>query len=157
MRALAPTADRATASLATTAPRVAGLLRGANAAAPSLTRFLAQGAADLPGAGKALAGMAPVIGCLRPYAPELAGTASTAIGANASYDASGHYIRLGLATYPATIPSPSTPEQLDSQFPNLHYAMVRPPGLNVDQPWFQPQCGVTPQGLDASADLEAGG
>jgi ABC-type transporter Mla subunit MlaD len=155
MRRLAPIANRVTDSLADTAPDIATLLRDASRSAPPLTRFLERGDADLPTAGKALGGLTDVIGCLRPYAPEIAGYLSTTMGAHASYDADGHYIRLGLSTYPTTIPSTQTPEQVTKQFPNLNYGLVRPPGQNVDQPWFQPQCGVTPQGLDPAADEEA--
>lgn len=155
MRRLAPIANRVTDSLATTAPDVAKLLRAASQSAPPLTRFLERGDAVLPTAGKALGGLTEVIGCLRPYAPEIAGYLSTTMGAHASYDAEGRYIRLGLSTYPTTIPSDQTPEEVTKQFPNLHYGMVRAPGQNVGQPWFQPQCGVTPQGLDPAADEEA--
>jgi hypothetical protein len=37
----------------------------------------------------------------------------------------------------------------------MHYAMPRPPGLNAGQPWYQPQCGITPDALNPSKDPEA--
>jgi virulence factor Mce-like protein len=154
LRALAPVAGRATDLLATEAPQVARLLNSANRISPPLTRFLQRGNATLPGAGKAAGGLADLLACLRPYTPELAGYLSTTLGANASYDANGHYIRMSLATYPVTIPSNQTPAQVTSQFPNLHYGMVRPPGQNVGQPWFQPSCGITARGLNAADDPE---
>ena len=157
LRALAPTANRVTTSVATEAPQFADLLRAGVRTLPSLTAFVDRAHRDLPVAGRALSGITDAIACVRPYAPELAGYLSTTSGAHASYDATGHYIRLGLAAYPATTPSTFSPAELTAKFPGLHYAMVRPPGMNADQPWFQPQCGVTPAGLDAARDREAGG
>jgi hypothetical protein len=34
------------------------------------------------------------------------------------------------------------------------YAEPRPPGLGAGQPWFLPQCGVTPAALDPAQDPE---
>ena len=154
LRALAPAAVKATNQLADTSPLLATMLRTGSSTAPSLTRFLDQGADDLPATGKGLTGLAEIIGCLRPYAPELAGTLSTSQGVYGSYDANGHYIRTVVSAYAYVIPSPFDPAQLTSQFPRLKYAMPRAPGLNVRQPWFQPQCGITAAGMDASQDLE---
>jgi ABC-type transporter Mla subunit MlaD len=157
LRALAPVSNRVTGTLATTTPRFAELLRTSNRALPDIARFIERSEHVLPTAGKALSGVTDGIACVRPYAPELAGYLSTMAAAHASYDANGHYIRFGLATYPGTTPSTMTPAEMMARFPRLHYAMVRPPGINVGQPWFQPECGVTPAGLDPVRDLEAGG
>ena len=48
-----------------------------------------------------------------------------------------------------------TPAQIVKQYSAMHYAFPRPPGLNVSQPWFQPQCGVTKAALDAADNAES--
>jgi ABC-type transporter Mla subunit MlaD len=154
LRELAPVAARVTDSVAVLAPRFAQLLRTGADTLPSLESFMRRGRADVPVAGRALAGITDAIACVRPYTPELAGYLTGSNGANAGYDANGHYIRLGLTTYPATVPSTMTPWQMTQSFSSVHYAMNRPPGLNVGQPWYQPQCGITPSGLNATGDRE---
>lgn len=34
------------------------------------------------------------------------------------------------------------------------YAMPRPPGLSVGQPWFLPQCGAGPNSINPADDPE---
>jgi hypothetical protein len=101
-----------------------------------------------------------VVGCLRPYAPEIAGFLSTWSGYNKNYDAGGHYAR----TFPlmfnaALIPGTALNSlQITRTYADrLFYAMPRPPGLNAGQPWFQPQCGAGPESMNPSKDPEGAG
>lgn len=154
LRRMAPVTARLMSRLTNVAPQLTALLRTGSETAPLVTKFLDRSDAVLPATGRGLAGLTPVIGCLRPYAPEFAGLLSTSQGVYGSYDARGHYIRSAVSTYPYTIPGAMSPQQMVEAFPKLKYGFPRPPGENVKQPWFQPQCGITPAGLDAAQDLE---
>jgi len=40
------------------------------------------------------------------------------------------------------------------RFPGLRYAFPFPPGYLAGQPWYLPECGITPDAFDASKDPE---
>jgi phospholipid/cholesterol/gamma-HCH transport system substrate-binding protein len=160
LRTLATPARRALNQLRSVEPLATSTLRSGRRASPKLTRLLETGTRFLPQLGTVLGQLEPVIGCLRPYAPELAGNLSTWTGWNKNYDAGGHYARtfdllLNAAIAPGT--SKNSREVTNGQNGSLYYAMPRPPGLNAGQPWFQPQCGAGPESLDASKDPEGAG
>jgi hypothetical protein len=122
--------------------------------------MLQAGTPFLPQLGSMLAQLAPVLDCLRPYTPELAGNLGTWTGYNQNYDKGGHYAR----TFPLQLNALLAPGTLATSAQivaasagGLHYAMPRPPGLNAGAPWFQPQCGAGPNSLDPSKDPEATG
>jgi hypothetical protein len=98
-----------------------------------------------------------MVGCIRPYAPELAGFSSTWSGIGSYFDKTGHYVRVNVIQTPVTPGTTETSAQVVAgSSGSLSYAMPRPPGLNAGQPWFQPQCGAGPGALDPSTDPEAG-
>ncbi len=124
-------------------PNLTTTLRDAVGTAPVATTFLAKATTSLGPLTTALSGLAPVLGCLRPYTPELAGALATTVSAYAPYDAKGHYLRTMTLVSPIPAGTVFTPKLLTTLYPNLHYDAIRAPGLNVNQPWYQPQCGIT--------------
>jgi ABC-type transporter Mla subunit MlaD len=161
LRALAPTAYRATATLHELAPLVTQTLDAGTASVPDIGRLLRTGSAFMPLLSKDLKQLAPMFGCMRPYAPELAGQWSTWLSMTGSSDMNGGYAR-GM---PVVAPPPEfqAGSHLNSvQLTNLYkdrifYANPRPPGINVGQPWFIPECGITKDALDPTKDPENGG
>ena len=159
LRSMARPARAALSELRTVAPLLRTTLDRGTRAAPRLRRLFDTASPFFPRAAAALETFNPMLGCLRPYAPEIAGFLSTWTGQLKNYDAEGHYARsFPLTAIPALLPGTSntSAEALEQQPGTLTYAMPRPPGLNAGKPWFQPQCGAGPESLDASKDPEAG-
>ena len=50
---------------------------------------------------------------------------------------------------------PYTAGQAAKMFRGLEYGFPRPPGELANQPWFQPQCGITEKALDPAQDPES--
>ena len=158
LRDLAGTARGALARLRTVSPLLASTLDRGTAAAPRLERLFDRTSPVLPQAAAALRTFNPMLACLRPYGPEIAGFLSTWTGQLKNYDSQGHYARsFPITVIPALLPgTPNTSKAaIDAQPGRLRYAMPRPPGLNAGQPWFQPQCGAGPESLDPAKDPEA--
>jgi virulence factor Mce-like protein len=122
---------------------------------PALTRFLTATRPFVPGLGSALRRLAPMLACVRPYAPEIAGWLATWQGG--LYDNVGHYGAIDVVQTPVM---PGTSDTSAQAVANSHgalsYAFPRPPGLNAGQTWFQPQCGAGPDALNPKDDPEAG-
>jgi virulence factor Mce-like protein len=160
LRALAPTAHDALLELFHTGPLATSALRRGTLAAPAVSGLLTTGTPFLPRLTDVLSGLDPMMSCIRPYVPELAGTLSTWAGFNDNYDAQGHYARTFPLLFNPLLVSgtPQTSAQIVGALEGrLTYAMPRPPGLNAGQPWLLPQCGAGPQSLDPSADPERTG
>jgi virulence factor Mce-like protein len=160
LRVLAPPARRAFAQLRSVAPVATAALRSGRRAAPGINRLLGTSIDFLPQLATVLNQAAPMFGCLRPYAPELAGNLATWTAYNKNFDTDGHYARtLPLQVNAAILPgTPLNSQQVTTVMKDrLKYAMPRPPGLNAGQPWFQPQCGAGPDSLDPSKDPEGAG
>lgn len=155
LRRVAPTLHNTLVTLQQVAPKATATLRTGTRSVPALSRFLDTANAFLPGLTSALSSANPMLDCIRPYTPEIAGFAGTWDGFTENFDGAGHYARILVQESPLI---PGTP--LDSRqataLPSggLRYAMPRPPGLNAGQPWFLPQCGAGPSSLDPNADPE---
>lgn len=160
LRVLATPLHGAVAQLrAVVGPATSALRKGA-AASPYLSNLLGEGSRFLPKLSNVLNQFEPMLACLRPYAPELAGMLSTWTGYNRNYDNGGHYARtFPLLANAALLPgTPLNSKQITDVFNgHLFYAMPRPPGLNAGKPWFQPQCDAGPDSLDPSKDPEGAG
>ena len=159
LRSIAPTVGRTTRRLAEVAPLATSTLKVGRRAAPSIDRLLVKGREFLPRASSAVDRLAPMLACIRPYAPEIVGTATTWTGFSGS-DAEGGYGRVDLTQLPPTVAAGSAlnSKQVTGLFKDrVFYAMPRPPGLDAGQPWFLPECGAGPDALDASKDPELGG
>jgi virulence factor Mce-like protein len=160
LRALARPARRALAELRDVVPLATSALRSGRKASPGIKSLLATGTDFLPDVGNVLGQLEPMFGCLRPYAPELAGNLATWTGYNKNFDQGGHYARtFPLIANPLIIPgTPLNSQQITTILSGrMNYAMPRPPGLNAGTPWFQPQCGAGPDSVDASKDPEGAG
>lgn len=158
LRQTAPVMLRTLTTLRATAPLATRTLRAGARSAPALTGFLRKGTPFMPQVGAAFRSLAPMVACIRPYAPELAGFAGTWIGFQSNSDAFGSYARASEQKSLIPVGTSQTSKQLvDSLKGRLFYAFPRPPGLNAGQPWFLPQCGAGPSAVDAAKDPEAGG
>lgn len=157
LQGFAPVLRRAADRLAQVAPLASQALRAANGDAPAVTKLLSILEPFAPKAAEALQTFAPMAGCLRPYGPEIAGFFATWAGYTSRYDAAGHYARALPPVQPIPHGTPlKSADALKLTAPgSVSYAMPRPPGLNQQQPWFQPQCGAGPDALDATKDPES--
>jgi phospholipid/cholesterol/gamma-HCH transport system substrate-binding protein len=156
---LAGTAATTLTTLNTVAPQATATLLSGISAAPGLTRLFNAGTSLMPAAGQALGNFAPMLGCIRPYAPDIAGFLTTWTGMTSHYDAGGHYARaFELTVIPALYPGTLlNSAQAMALSPGLTYAFPRPPGMNDGHPYFIPQCGVTPAALNPAMDPEGAG
>ena len=100
---------------------------------------------------------APQVGCIRPYSPEIAGTAGTWAAFWGTGDRKDKFFRSQVGIHPTMNETPVDVATYQKLLPkgSLEFAFPRPPGEIVDQPWFQPQCGITRDALDPSKDPEA--
>lgn len=145
----------ALASLKTTVPVAVSTFATARRASPDITTFLraAQPFADKAGA-PVLGKLAPMVACIRPYAPEFAGVFSTWSSWSQGYDDVSHVGRVFGNAGTAGVTSLPTNTQQYTSATGQDYALVRPPGFNAGKPWFQPECGVDQSGLDPARDPE---
>jgi phospholipid/cholesterol/gamma-HCH transport system substrate-binding protein len=151
----ASSADGAVRAVDDVAPLATSALRAGRASAPAARRFIAEATPFVRDAGRVLTASTPLVRCVRPYTPEIAALFSTWAGFSTNYDAAGHYARGLVFAPPMGGAETRTPEQVvKSSAGLLRYAFPAPPGANVAEPWFQPECGITPDGLDASKDPE---
>lgn len=141
--------------LRTTIPVADQTLQVGTSASPSITRLLQAAQPFSKQAGPAFHTLAPMVGCIRPYSPEIAGLLTTWSSWPQDYDQIGHLGRLD--SYAGLNALTSTPLNA-AQYVALTgqgYALIRPPGYNAGQPWWQPQCGDTQAGVTAADDPEA--
>ena len=159
LQRLAPIARSALQELFAVGPLAESVLRRGTRAAPSLTGLLRTGTLFLPKLTNVLGQLAPMVGCILPYGPEIAGMLSTWSGFNQNYDSGGHYARtFDLTGNPLIVAGTplTTPQVITASAGGLNYAMPRPPGLNAGQPFFQPKCDAGPSSLIAASDPEVG-
>jgi ABC-type transporter Mla subunit MlaD len=148
-------AQPAVTELSRTAPRLTALLREGQTAAPRIDKLLTVGT---PFAGKIkpiFNDLGPILGCIRPYAPELAAATRNWGAMNSGFDRTGHFIRLkALFSASSNTSTPPIDSATFGKVAGQTYAMPRPPGQNAGQPWFIPECGVGPNALDPTKDPE---
>lgn len=156
LSALAPTLERTTATLLDVAPLATDTLEAGARSAPDIDRLLQTATPFLPRLGSALDDLAPMVACIRPYGPEIAGTATTWTGFTGT-DIQGGYARANLTQLPPGVAAGTAlnSEEITSTYKDkVFYAFPRPPGLDAGQPWFLPQCGAGPDSLDPTKDPE---
>lgn len=146
---------QAVARLATVAPDLRATLARIRSDGGTIARFLTDAVPQLTRLRPVLARVAPMVGCLRSYVPEIAATFSTWASFTTGADANGRYAWLN----PQAMPFPNTESRnsadIATAFPALRYAFIRPPGLNVGEPALDPACGADGAGLDPEQDPEA--
>jgi hypothetical protein len=146
----------ALADLRQTIPIAIKTLTTGTAAAPRITSLLAVAQPFSTAAAPALTNLAPMVACIRPYSPEIAGLLGTWTSWTKNYDQIAHVGRLWGNAGPSSLTStPLTPEAY-VKATGQGYAFVRPPGYNAGQPSYLPQCDAGAAGLDPSKDPEAG-
>ncbi|WP_026909874.1 MlaD family protein [Patulibacter minatonensis] len=154
--ALAKTAGPALVRLQDVAPVAVRTLKTVRTVSPRVSSLLDVATPFMKPASSALDGLSPVVRCVRNYAPEIAGWAGTWGGWSKNYDNTSHYARIklkeGVTSANGVFPSSEFINKLPGT--DNRYAMPRPPGLNAGSPWFDPQCGITKDALDASKDPE---
>jgi virulence factor Mce-like protein len=142
-----------------TVPTAVDLLRTGITAAPQITTLLKDAIPFSHSATPAFSQLAPMVSCITPYAPEIAGMLSTWSSWPSFYDGTANYGRVfanfGLVE-PNIYPKAVTPE-LFTKLTGQKYALVRPPGFNIGQPYYLPQCGAGQTGLNPANDPEATG
>ena len=164
------------AALRRIVPTGVATLSQATAAAPSITRLLDAGIPFMPKVQSVTSQLAPMVACMRPYSPELAGAITAADSWIQTYvlerptgtpgitftgAQQGQFVRQhGIRAMPQASTSTlhAVPPGITTQaFINLtgkQYAEPRPPGLSVGQPVFLPQCGAGPDSLNPAKDPE---
>jgi phospholipid/cholesterol/gamma-HCH transport system substrate-binding protein len=156
LRRLAPSVSRTLVTLQQVAPLATATLRTGERAAPDITAFLRAGTPFLPELGTTLTRLAPMIGCVRAYAPEIAGFVTSWTGFQGNYDKLGHFGRASEQKSPIPVGTTDNSATLVGRLKDrLFYAFPRPPGMNVGNPWFLPACGITRDALDPAKDPEA--
>lgn len=144
------------ASLRKTLPDVVDVAKTARKAGPDITGVLADGVPFMKKLDPTLTSLTPIVGCLRPYAPELAGFLSNWASFTQAYDGTSHYARVrAVVSQTAFNDNPLNSKQL-VDLTGAIYAGLRPPGLNSGHPVFMPECGVGQDVLDPSKDWESG-
>ena len=173
---LATALDPTLASLRSLVPTGVATLQQATAAAPSITRLLAVATPFMPKLQSVTSQLAPMVACMRPYAPEAGGAIVSAGSWMSTYTlekpkqgivtftgkADGPFVEqhgvrampeASLASNHAWLPGTISTAAFTS-LAGKQFAEPRPPGLSVGQPWYQPQCGAGPSSIDPNFDPE---
>jgi len=153
-RLIAAPLDTVLGTVRSVGPVAVKTLRTARAAAPDLSSLLSHVQSISPLVQSVAAQAAPTIGCIRPYTPEIMALGSSWADFSSFRDGHDPFLRM---TPKVLVPAPenaqlATPAQLVATNPGLKYSFPVPPGYIAGQPWYQPQCGITPDVLNASKD-----
>jgi phospholipid/cholesterol/gamma-HCH transport system substrate-binding protein len=156
LRRVASPVRRTTAAMLDVSPLATRTLEAGAGAAPDIDRFLRAGTPFMPRLGTVLAGLAPMVGCLRPYGPEIAGQLTDWASFHGNHDGTSHLTRVVSQVPPFGPGTKLNSEQIVNEVfrGKVFYAMPRPPGLAAGKPWFIPECGAGPDALDPSKDPE---
>jgi ABC-type transporter Mla subunit MlaD len=173
---LAAQAQPALAQLRATVPSALATVKRATKAAPNVSSLLTAATPFMKASPGVFGDLAPIVGCLRPYTPELAGALVSGGGSHQTFDLinpalnpfivkyvgrvhpDGRVEQHGLRAMPMV--SEASPENAtnSAQFAKVsgkQYAFPRPPGLTAGKPIFIPECGITQDALDPSKDPES--
>jgi ABC-type transporter Mla subunit MlaD len=173
---LANALDPTLAELRRLVPSGVATLEQATAAAPSISGLLKVATPFMPKVRSVTSQLAPMVACMRPYAPEAGGAIVGAgdwmstytlekpnagiVTFNGKQDGpfvEQHGVRAmpeaSLATDHASLPGTISTKTFTA-LAGKQFAEPRPPGLSVGQPWYQPQCGAGPNSTNPSFDPE---
>lgn len=161
LRVLAADARPALQELRATVPQAVSTVNTAERAAPQITDLLQRGQPFGRDVDPLLSRLAPMLECVRPYAPELAGFFTNWIAFTKDYGTGGHWARTQLFTSPgfsySDYPLDENGGIQSDDFvaaTGAAYAFPRPPGLGTGDPMFIEECGYGPESLDPSQDPE---
>jgi ABC-type transporter Mla subunit MlaD len=156
VRRLSTPLDSLLGTIVNVGPDAIATLASVKRAVPYLNPLLDRARQLIPQLGSIGRRGATELACIRPYAPEAAGLASTWTGFIQYGDKTDKYARVNGGAYPyASSDTTLTSAQIVKLFPNLKYVFPAPPGEVAGHPWFIPSCGVGPDSLNASKDPEA--
>jgi phospholipid/cholesterol/gamma-HCH transport system substrate-binding protein len=155
LRRVAAPLRSAVGTLGDVAPQLGATLRRVQRSGPTIARFLDDAVPQVQRLRPTLRRLEPMTACLRAYTPEIASFFSTWASLSTNLDASGRYAQLNGQAYPFPNVMPVPSATVVRTFPQLRYALLRPPGLNADQPWLRPSCGADEKILDPANDPEA--
>jgi hypothetical protein len=144
-------------TLKVVAPQLDATLRRLQRSGSTIAGFLGDAVPQVQRLRPTLDRAAPMTACVRAYSPEIAGFFSTWSSLSTGLDASGRYAWLNGQAYPFPDTTPVASATIARSFPQLRYALIRPPGLNAGDAWLQPSCGASADGLDPAKDPEARG
>lgn len=140
-------------------PSAVDTLRTVTGSGPTLDRLLTSARTKLMPQLRSVAAQAAVeTNCVRPYTPDIM---SFMFGWGGFF-ADGlakphvHILHALISDLPIPQESPLNSAQLTSLLPNLHVHLPAAPGEEWNQPWYQPQCNITPADNVASHDPEIG-
>jgi ABC-type transporter Mla subunit MlaD len=149
--------DRLFETVDAVAPDAEATLTTAGRSAPQITALLRTATGLMPTIGSDIGQALPDLDCIRPYTPDIISFFTNWAAFMSGTD--------GTNFVPRVVPSAilgaltgaqqDTPGQAVAQFPGLTDSFPRPPGDAAGQPWFQPQCGITPDSVIAADDPEA--
>jgi phospholipid/cholesterol/gamma-HCH transport system substrate-binding protein len=157
LEAITPPLNQTLVTLTGIGPDAVSTLATARIKAPSVTALLQQLTSLAPQFESIGQQATTQLACIRPYAPEIAGFASTWNSFVSESDQQDTYARLYFGTYPYPNATPLTVPQAAKLTPNafVDWGFPRAPGQNAGKPWFIPSCGITPAGVNPQKDPEA--
>lgn len=130
-------------------------LRTLRRATPDLNPLLTRARTLMPTVESVGREGAKQVACVRPFAPEVAGLASTWSRFLLFEDDQDKYARANLPPFPFN-ETPQSSAEVKQAFPFLRYAFPPPPGIASGQPWFIPECGLGRETVDVTRDPEIG-
>jgi phospholipid/cholesterol/gamma-HCH transport system substrate-binding protein len=144
LQRIEPTAVQTLNTVRRYGPNIDGLLSSAR------TKLLPQLASVSTQAAKE-------VGCIRPYTPDILGFLQgwggfLGVGENTPHI---NFLHAYLSILPLPNATPITSGQASKLLPNLGIDFPQVPGSSWNQPWYQPQCGVTANSYTAATDPES--
>jgi ABC-type transporter Mla subunit MlaD len=138
-------------------PTAVHTLQTVTKSGPSLDSFLTKARTELlPQLASAGNQAATELNCIRPYTPEIVNTLQgwggwQSNGLNQPHMKLFHALA-SLLPFPGNMPINT--QQLSQILPGLTVNVPAAPGLSWNQPWYQPQCGITAAQTSAAGDSE---
>jgi phospholipid/cholesterol/gamma-HCH transport system substrate-binding protein len=156
LRELAAPLNNVLGTVVGVAPDAISTLRTVRDAAPSLDSLLTKASSPLmprlQTIGKTLARQ---LDCVRPYTPEIVGTLSTWGAFWGLGDNKDTVLHGALGPTAMTNANLTDSATLGKVLPGLAINFPAVPGSIVNQPWYQPQCGITADSFNLAKDPEA--
>jgi ABC-type transporter Mla subunit MlaD len=157
VRAIAHPLNDVLGTVARVGPAVSDTLNTAYHATPKLNPLLTLATQLMPQIGSIGGQATTALQCIRPYSPDIAAFANNWGDFLSWSDGKDRVIR---ATVENIIAAPINGLPYNSAtatklFPGLTYSFPRPPGEAAGEPWYLPQCGITPSSGIPANDPES--
>lgn len=156
LRVLAPPLDSALQTIVNVAPDAIDTLNTVRQAGPSLDSLLTKARTILMPRVQSIGKQAARdLNCIRPYTPEIIGTVSTWGSFWSQGDTTDTLLDGLFGPLPFPNATPLNDAQAGAIDPGLKVDFPQVPGMILNQPWYQPQCGITANDLKLADDSEA--